>query len=143
MIHKNHYVVITIDNKYTIATTQVYISRWIMTCYLKQHHCYYQRASKSPNTGPMGSCVSMLQYSRYPISSKSISFHNWFLDNNTVDGHTSYPSLTSISDNGVRTVEKLTKRLLYVVVFCTLVKERVNSYRYSISWIPCLCLQHW
>mgnify|MGYP000396837655 CR=1 FL=1 len=88
MIHKNQYVVITIYNKYTIATTQVNISRQLMTCCLKQHHCYYQRASKSSNTGPMGSCVSIFHTLciPYTLSPKSISFHNWFLDNNTVDG---------------------------------------------------------
>ena len=52
------------------------------------------------------------------------------------------PKLTRISDTVVRIVEKRTRRL-YVVVFCILEKERVNSYRYSISWILGLYRQHW
>ena len=90
----------------------------------------------------MGSCVSTFHTLciTYNWSPKSINVHNWFLANNTIDGHPSSPSLTSISDTAVRTVEKWTRRL-YVVVFCILVKESVNSYRYSISWILCLYRQ--
>ena len=62
--------------------------------------------------------------------------------NNRIDGYPRYPSLTSISDTVVRTVEKWTRQL-YVVVFCILVKERVHSYRYSTRWILCLYQQHW
>ena len=79
---------------------------------------------------------------QYNWTPKSINVYNWFFDNIRIDGHPSSPSLTSISDTGVRTVEKWTG-WLYVVVFCMLVKEKVNSYRYSISWILGLYRQHW
>ena len=122
----------------------MYITRRITTCCLKQQHWYRQRAPKSPYTGPMGYCVSTFHthWNPYNWSPKSINVHNWFMDNNTIDGHTSSPSLTSISDTVVRAVEKWIRRI-YVVVFCILVKERVNSYRYSISWILDLYRQHW
>ena len=47
--------------------------------------------------------LSILSVSRSP---KSINVHIWFLDNNTIDGHPSSLSLTSISPNGILTKEQ-------------------------------------
>ena len=90
----------------------------------------------------MGSCVSTFYTLCIPYNSspKSILFHNRFLGQQHKRWTLKFPVLTSISDTAVRNVEKWTRRL-YVVVFCILVKESVNSYRYSISWILCLYRQ--